>query len=151
MKKLPLLFVLSILLFFTGCKELKEVQCTGVKGFKVSRIDTKGLDADIMLGVKNPNNYGFSIYKSEFDVSYSGIYLGKAKLKKKVHINANAEETYSFNLVSDFKNMNLAEIMSLISGSSRKGMIEVKGRLNAGKFLLKKSFPVDIKEKVGLN
>src|SRR3954471_15200581 len=94
------LFLLSVVFFFSSCKELKELQYTGVKGFKINKVNTAGIDADILLGIKNPNSYGFSIYKSEFDVTYSGIYLGKAKLTKRVHINGNAEQTYSFNLKS---------------------------------------------------
>lgn len=151
MKKLIFVNLLCLLFCFFGCKELKELQYTGVKGFKVKKISTAGIDADILLGIKNPNAYGFSIYKSEFDVSYSGIYLGKAKLTKRVHISGNAEETYSFNLKSDFKNVNLTDVMTLLAGSTKKGMIEIKGNLKAGKFYLKKRFPVDVKERVGLN
>lgn len=151
MKKQIVFFLLAIALLFGACKDLKEVQCTGVKGFKVGNISTKGLDADIQVSLKNPNNYGFSIYKSEFDVSYSGIYLGKARLGKRVHISANAEETYNFHLVSDFKNINLADVMQLLSGSARRGMIEVKGHLKIGKLFLHKKFPIDVKERVGMN
>lgn len=133
----------------TSCKDFKEVQCTGVKGFKINTINTQGIDADIMLGIKNPNNMGFSIYKSEFDVVYSGVNLGKARLTKRVHINANAEETYSFNLKSDFKNINLSEIMKLMSAGNARSTVEVKGDLKAGKFYMKKKFPIDVKERVG--
>src|SRR4051812_12698695 len=98
-----LFFFFAMLLALTSCHDIKEVQCTGVKGFKVNKLDTKGVDADILLGIKNPNTFGFSIYKSAFDVTYSGIYLGKAKLTKRVHIHGKAEEVYSFNLTNDFK------------------------------------------------
>jgi LEA14-like dessication related protein len=151
MNKTILLYFVAFILCLVSCKNFKEVQCTGVKGFKVGKISTAGLDADIMLGIKNPNSFGFSIYKSEFDISYGGIYLGKAKLSKRVHIGANAEQTYSFNLKSDFKNINLADVMSLLSGASRKGMLEVKGDLKAGKLFVKKKFPVDVKERIGMN
>ena len=140
---------LFFLLTFFSCKEFKEAQCTGVKGFKINKINTEGLSAEVMLGIKNPNSVGFSIYPSEFDVVLMGINLGKAKLKKRVHIDANTEKTYTFTLKSDFKNMNLMDIMKLTGGGS-KGAIEVKGNLKAGKFYLKKKFPVDVKERVGL-
>lgn len=143
--------ILAALVFlFYSCKDFKEVQCTGVKGFKVNRVDTKGIDADIMLGIKNPNAMGFSIYRSEFDVIFNGINLGKAHLSKRVRIKANEEKTYAFNLVSDFKNINLMEIMKLVNGMSGRGMIEVKGDLKAGKLFIKKKFPVNVKEKLDL-
>lgn len=140
----------SFVLLFVSCRDFKEVQVTGVKGFKVNKIDAKGINADLLLGVKNPNSTGFSIYRSEFDVIYNGINLGKARSSKRVHIKANAEETYSFNLKSDFKDINLMDIMKLVQGGGN-GMVQVKGDLKAGKFYLRKKFPVDVKERARLN
>lgn len=144
------LILFSVVFFLMSCKDFKEAQVTGVKGFKVNKIDSKGINADLLLGIKNPNNIGFSIYRSEFDVIYNGINLGKARSSKRVHIKANAEETYSFNLKSDFKDINLMDIMKLVQGGGN-GMVQVKGNLKAGKFYLKKKFPVDVKEKARLN
>jgi LEA14-like dessication related protein len=144
-------FAFVCLIFLASCSGMKEVQCTGVKGFTVSRIDTKGIDGQVLLGVKNPNSFGFSIYKSEFDITYGGIYLGKAKLAKRVHIHKNAEETYEFHLTKDFKDINLLDVMKLLNGASLKNSIEVKGDLKVGKFLIKKKIAVDVKEKVKLN
>jgi LEA14-like dessication related protein len=132
-------------LFLFSCKSFKEAECTGVKGFKVNSVNTSGIDADVILGIKNPNAIGFSIYPSEFDVVLSGIKLGKAKMKKRVHIAANEEREYSFNLKSSFKDMNITDVMKLMS-SQNFGFIQVKGDLNAGKFYLKKKFPLDVKQ-----
>ncbi len=151
LKRILFCFSVPCFLFFTSCKDLKEAQCTGVKGFKVNKIGADGLDADIMLGIKNPNSLGFSVYRSEFDVIYNGINLGKAKMHKRVHIAANTEKTYTFNLKSKFENVNLMDIMKLINGGGGKGMMQVKGNLKAGKFWLKKKIPIDVKERVGLN
>lgn len=149
MKRSGILFVFCLILF-SSC-HYKELQCTSVSGFKVNKINTEGIDADIILGIKNPNRLDFSIYKSTFDITYSGIYLGKAKLRKRVHIHANREENYSFNLKNDFKDVNLMDIMKLLAGATFKNTIEVKGDLKVGKFYLKKKIPVDLKEKLGMN
>lgn len=145
------IFCICVLLSLTNCKDFKEVQCTGVKGFKVNTMNTSGIDGDIMISIKNPNTFGFSIYKSEFDITYSGVYLGKAKLTKRVHISANAEETYSFNLKNDFKGANIMDVMKLLSGVALKNSVEVKGDLKVGKLFVKKKIPVDIKERINLN
>ncbi len=151
MKQYKFLFplILFCVVCFTNCKDFKEAQVTGVKGFKINKIGPQGMDADIMLGIKNPNHMGFSIYRSEFDVIYSGINLGKAKLSKRVHIDGDTEKTYSFNLKSNFKDANPMDVMKLISGGG-KGMVEVIGDLKAGKFYLKKRFPVKVKERVDM-
>jgi LEA14-like dessication related protein len=142
-------FSLLVVLVCFSCKPFKEAQCTGVKGFKVNKMNTEGLDADIQLGIKNPNTVGFSVYPSEFDVIIGGVNLGKAKMSKRVHIAANEEKTYTFHLKSDFKNVNLMDITKLLAGKS-KGTVQIKGDLKAGKFYLKKKFPIDVKEKMDL-
>ena len=144
MKK-QLFFLLGII---SSCKDFKEAEVTGVKGFKIKKMNTEGIDADVILGVKNPNSIGFSIYPSEFDITFSGVNLGKAKLKKRVHIDANCEKPYVFELKSTFKDINLLDLTKLLSGS-KLGQMEVKGELKAGKFWLKKSFPVNHTEKIG--
>ena len=150
MRSLFSTIILFCIIFFSSCKDFKEAQCTGVKGFKINKISPQGMDADILLGIKNPNKMGFSVYRSEFDVIYSGIHLGKAKLSKRVPIAANTEKTYSFNLKSDFKDANPMDIIKLLGGGG-KSVIEVTGDLKAGKFYLKKRFPVKIKQRVDMN
>ncbi len=139
-----IIYFLVAIFIFVSCKDFKEAQCTGVTGFKINKVDMNGIDADIILGIKNPNSIGFSIYPSEFDVKLAGIGLGKAKLKKRVHIDANTEKNYTFNLKSSFKDMNMMDVMKLVN-SGGSGMIQVKGDLKAGKFYLKKKLPVDEK------
>jgi LEA14-like dessication related protein len=133
-----------------GCRDFKEAQITGLQGFKVNKVDAKGIDADIMIGIKNPNTIGFSVYKSEFDVTYNGIHLGRATSAKRVHVDANTEKAYTFNLRSDFKNVNLMDVMKLINGAG-SGLIEVKGDMKVGKLFLKKKVPVHVKERAKLN
>ena len=135
-------------LLFCSCSNLKEVQCTGVKGFKPNKIDLTGIDADIQLGIKNPNTVGFSVYRSTFDVTFNGVYLGKAKSTKRVRVAPNSDKSYSFTLKGNFKNVGLNDVMKLVGGG--KGSLEVKGNIKAGKFFIKKRIPVDVKERVGL-
>lgn len=146
MRVLTLLGLL-ISLFFASCKDFKEAEVTGVKGFKINKVNTEGIQATITLGIKNPNPIGFSIYPSEFDVTYTGINLGKARLSKRVHIDANAEKDYDFLLKTSFKNFNMGDVMGLMNGK-KAGNITVKGDLKAGKFYLKKRFPVNVNEKM---
>ena len=63
----------------------------------------KGIDANIELGVKNPNSFGFSVYKSSFNVSLGGKTIGKAKSTKRVFIKPNEEKNYTFHLKGSFE------------------------------------------------
>lgn len=151
MKKIKFLLVVVLVAGLCSCRDFKEIHVSGVKGFKVNKIDTKGISADLLLNIKNPNSTGFSIYRSTFDVMYNGIKLGKARSSKRVHISPNSEETYAFTLKSDFKDIDLMDIMKLVQGGGNGGMVEVKGDLKAGKFFIKKRFPVNVKERARLN
>ncbi|MBN8692548.1 MAG: LEA type 2 family protein [Bacteroidetes bacterium] len=138
------IFILLIAVTFSSCKEFKEVEVVGVKDFKLKKIGLEGIEALIELNIKNPNNMGFSIYPSEFDIIFSGMNLGKAKLKKRVHIDANCEKAYTFELNSSFKEFNFMDITKMLSGS-KLGTMQVKGDLKAGKMWVKKKFPIDYK------
>lgn len=138
-------FSMLIILFLGfSCKEFKEMQITGVKDFKIKKLSLAGIEADIELVINNPNSMGFSIYRSEFDVIFSGISLGKAKLKKRVHIKGNSEKPYKFALNSSFTNINLMDLTKLVSGS-KLGGLQVNGDLRPGKFWIKKRVPIHYK------
>lgn len=131
---------------FFSCKSIKEPEYTGIKGFKVNKIDLKGIDANIELGVKNPNSFGFSVYKSSFNVSLGGKTIGKAKSIKRVFIKPNEEKSYTFHLKGSFEGMQLAEVMQIVSGGL-KGNINLTGKIKVGKFLIRKGFPVNLNER----
>ncbi len=145
MKQLVLALLISML--FVSCKSIKEPEYTGIKSFKVNKIDLKGIDATIDLGVKNPNPFGFSVYKSTFDVSVGGKLIGKAKSTKRVFINKNEEKNYTFHLKSSFEGLQLTDIMQMVSGGL-KGNLQLNGKLKVGRFFIKKGFPVNLNERV---
>ena len=146
---MKLFLILLITIFTSSCMEFKEVTVTGVDSFKINKIDTKEMQAEIKLMIKNPNNSSFSIYPSEFDIVYGGIHLGKAKLYKRVHIDSNSERAYSFELKSNLGGLNFLDVTKILSGNNL-GKLEIKGDLKAGKFYLKKKFPINFSDKVSL-
>lgn len=132
-----------------SCKPIEEVSVTGIDGFGLKKISSDGIEGEINLKIKNPNTMGFSIYPSEFDILYSGINLGKAKLHKRVHISSNVEKSYAFQLKSNLEGINMMDISKLILGN-KVGKIEVKGNLKVGKFLIRKKYPINYSDKVSL-
>jgi LEA14-like dessication related protein len=148
LRKVLICFFASLLLI--GCRDVKDLEFQGIRGFQVGSISAKGIDASIAVAIKNPNSFGFVILPSEFDVRYTGIYLGKAKLQKRVKIKRNSEETYNFKLKSDFSETNLLDVFKLLNPSSFKNEIELKGDLRAGKLFFRKRFPVNLKENLKL-
>lgn len=146
MKKLALL-LLPLVFLFSSCEEFKEVTVSGIDSFYLKKVSQEGLEAELNVKIKNPNNRNFTIYPSEFDVSFSGMRLGKARLDKKVKIDRNAERVYTFKLKSNLGDINLMDLPKLLS-LNNLGNIEVKGDLKAGKLFIKKRFPVSYSEKI---
>ena len=147
MRTLIVFIISTCILFFSSCKDFEEIKVTSVEGFYLNKVSPQGIEAEIKLKIMNPNKSGFSIYPSEFDVAYSGIKLGKAKLNKRVHINGNTESVYTFKLSSALGELNLMDAMQLLN-SSKMGKIEINGELKAGKIFIKKRFPVNYSDRV---
>lgn len=147
MRLLAYLF-LSVI-FFGSCAEMEDLKVTAVDSFFLNKINQEGIEAEVKLKILNPNSMGFSIYPSDFDIIFSGIRLGKAKLYKKVHIDGKTEKVYTFKLKSDLGDLNILDALRLLNPANI-GKIEVKGDLKAGKFFMKKSFPVNYTDKISI-
>ena len=144
--KFKFIIVLASVFLFS-CREAKEIKVTSVEGFYVNKLSVENIDADLKLKIDNPNTMGFSIYPSQFDVVFSGIRLGKAKLDKRVHLNAKSEKVYTFKINSKLSELNPMDILRLLN-LENLGKIEVNGDLKVGKFFIKKKFPVSYTDKV---
>ena len=143
------IFIIICSTFLMSCKDFKEISVSSVDDFKVNNLTAEKLEAEITVKINNPNSVGFSIYPSEFNVVFSGIKLGKAKLNKRVHINGNTEKSYVFKLNSKLSDLNPMELLQLLNAKNL-GKIEVNGDLKAGKFYLKKKYPINYVDKVNL-
>ena len=136
---------------FTSCTDFKEVTFSGVENISVTSLSQKGVEAEVTVRINNPNNASFTIYKSDMDVTLSGINAGKAHLANNVRIKAKSEEKYTFKIKSDFTTISLADIPAIIGmGMSKNAKIGLKGNLNVGKLFVKRSFPVELTQNVPL-
>ena len=150
-KSIFFLFTFSIFLL-SSCKDFKEVTLSGIENIKLINLSQKSVEALITVRINNPNNLSFTIYKSEMDVTLSGINAGKAQITDNVKIKSKSEEAYTFKIKSDFSNLNLTDLPSLISMAMSKNVkIGLKGNLKGGNFLVKRSYPVDLTQSVPLS
>lgn len=141
------LFLVAIAFFTTSClTELKEISVNGIENFKVTKLSKNGIEGEVYVSIKNPNNIGFKIFRSKADIYYGGTYLGKAKLSKKVKVSANSNATYTFKLKGDLKDVGFGDLAGLFAG--QKKQMEIKGHIKAGKWFYKKRFPIDEKQKL---
>lgn len=149
LKKLKCVLVLLPILFIVSCKNFEEINLSKVDDLKIKTLTKDGITAEVKVKIKNPNPIGFNVYRSACDVYCGDSYLGKAKLRKKVHVGANSNSEHTFVLSGKFKNMSMDQITALMSGRSQT--LVFKGYLKAGKFFYKKKFPIDRKEKLNFS
>lgn len=145
---------LILLCFITlpSCGDFKEVTLNGIENIKLINLSQKNVEALITVRINNPNNVSFTIYKSEMDVTLSGINAGKAHITDNVRIKAKSEESYTFKIKSDFSTLNLTDMPTLISMALSKNVkIGLKGNLNGGNFFVKHTYPVDLTQNVPLS
>lgn len=144
------LFIYIFCLFcLASCGSFQDISVSNVESFRVHKMNMKEIEGDIDIKIRNPNSTGFSIYPSEFDIVYNKTKLGKAKLHKRLHINANSEKTYTFKLKTNLENLSFTDVMNIINGGG-SGTITLTGDLKAGKFFIKRKYPVNYSNKVNL-
>lgn len=143
------ILIILISFYFLSCKEFKEITVTDVDSFYLNKITTENIEAEIKLKINNPNSMLFSIYPSEFDVTYSGMHLGKAKLNKRVRLDSKSEKIYTFKLNARIADLNPLDALKLFN-LDKSGKIELNGDLKVGKFYVKRKIPVNYTDKVKL-
>ncbi|MCX6294700.1 MAG: LEA type 2 family protein [Bacteroidetes bacterium] len=152
MKKTFLLFTAFCTLLFTSCGDFQDVTFLGIENVKVNKLSQQGIDIDVTAKIKNPNNIAFTIYRSDLDATFSNMNVGKAAITKNVKIKANSEQSYTFNVKSDFSKLSAGELPNLLSIALSKSIkVGLKGNLKVGKLLMKKDYPVDMVKSVPLN
>jgi LEA14-like dessication related protein len=145
-KYISLLFCIVLL---SSCGDFQDVTFSGIESVKLVKMSQQGAEAEITAKIKNPNKTAFTIYKSDMDVTLSGINAGKAHLSDNIRIKANSEQTYTFKIKSDFSSLSMNDLPKLMSLAMSKNVrVGLKGNLKVGKLFIKRSYPVDISESV---
>lgn len=152
MKKASFLLCTLYLLLFSSCGDFKEVTFSGIESVRMIKLSQNGAEAEVKARIKNPNSHSFTIYKSEMDVTLNGMNVGKAHLAKNVKIRKFSEDSYTFDIKSDFSNLMITDIPKIISMAMSKNVkVGLKGNLRVGKLFVKKDFPVELTQSVPLS
>ena len=151
MKKYVIILFAFCSTLFTSCGDFNSVTFTKVENIKIIKLSQEGVETEITVHIKNPNHIGFTIYKSDLDLSINGSEIGKAVLQNKIKIKSNSEEAYLFKIKSDFSKLNIMQapkVMGMMNYRSLK--VSIKGDLRVGKFFFKRKYPIDITQNVPL-
>src|SRR5580692_1543323 len=92
-------------ILFTSCTQYKDVQISQIGGVKIIKITDKGIEMELGMKINNPNTYGFSIFRSSFDIKLGGVDMGTATLSKKEKVAANSDEMHTFHITTTFSKL----------------------------------------------
>ena len=152
LKKVIILFSFSILLStLVGCMTYKDVEMIEVTDVGVKDFTTKGVEVEVAMQIKNPNNYNINIVDSDLELFVKEDRIGTAKIDNKVTLPKNSNKIHRFIIKSSLKDMG-ASVFPLMMTVMSGGEIEmhIKGDIKATAKGIGKRFPVDFKEKVKL-
>lgn len=144
-----LLVLFGMLALLSSCLKYEEVKVLGVEDVAVKKFSAKGVELEISVKIKNPNNYKISIVSSDLDLYVNRNKAGKATIMDKIVIPKHSEEIHRFIVQANYKEVMAGlkgGIFSILTGGSVP--LRIKGKITAKAKMLRKSFDVDITKKV---
>ena len=143
--------VLLLTFSLSSCLEYKEVEVIKIVEVGVKEISASGVDIEVAMQVKNPNNYNISIVDSELNLHIKGKKMGSATIKEKVTLKKKSNAVYRFTLQSSFKDLSLKSLPVLMGLMSQSSMeVQIVGDIKAQVKGISKKIPIDFTEKVKL-
>ena len=136
-----------VVVLFSSCRMQMEPLTIGkAEKLKLTKISLQGIEGEISLKITNPNKVGFTVYPSYVEAFFSGIRLGKAETRSSVFVPASSDKEHTFYIKGNFKDIKLNDFTRLVGG--KLGELEVKGKLRAGKWFIRRSFDVSHTQRI---
>ncbi len=146
MKRILFLGIL-LSLFATSCK-IQDVEIRKFEGIKFKNIGENKANLELMIPVKNPNKFGFTISDIHINLSLNGKEIGMVKKTTKLRIPAKSDQTYPVGIEINIDKA-VGNISSLTASLLKNRIgVKAKGYVKVRKFIFTKKFPVDQNENV---
>lgn len=148
-KKATFISLLFITFSLLSCISYKEVKVIEVKDVGVKNFTLKGVDVEVAMQIKNPNNYNIKIVDSDLEVLIKENRIGTATIENKIVLPKNSNQVHRFIIRSTLKDMGsnvFPLLMTVLGGGTIE--LQIKGDIKATAKGIGKRFPVDFKENV---
>ncbi len=140
-----------MLIGYTSCLEYKDVEVVDVPEVGIKNFSLKGIDLEVAMQIKNPNNYDISIVDSDLTLFAEGKKVGIARVKEKIKLKKKSNKIHRFTIQSsptDIISGAIPVLMGLILKSDFE--LHVQGDIKAKAKGVGKRFPVSFKERIKL-
>lgn len=148
-KYLSYLILIATVFHLTGCIKYKEVEVVKVTEVGVKKIALTGIDIEVAMQIKNPNNYNISIVDSDLELFADGKKIGVAQVKEKVTLKKKSNKIYRFTVHTSSEDILSSAIPLLMTYFGKDNVsLKVDGTLKAKAKGLSKRFPVNFEERI---
>jgi len=144
MKKLfPI--ILAIALLVSSCT-FKDIELVEMNNFKIIEFSEKKAQAEVVLTLKNSNNFAVTLSKVDVELMVNDSDVGKIKLDEKIRFPKNSTTTKSFIINGDYD-----KIQKNLMGNAFSIMLSKKIKLSGKGYVKGKAMMVGKKVDVDFN
>jgi len=140
----------AILLVVAACVDYKEVEFISLENAELNKISPNGIEADLWVKIKNPNDYKIKVETKDLTFSINGKEVGKAKLAQQLELSKEGTEVYKTAIIVSLPadgNIDLGLILLMSGGKITLGL---KGEIIGKAKGISKTVPVDFTESVSI-
>lgn len=151
MKKLFVLLFTAIA--GTSCGPYKEISVSQISSAKMLKFDSKEIEMEVGIKIKNPNKFGFSIINSDVKAEVNGIKLGEVDLKDRIKVKRMSEDVHTLRLEAELSKVLAGGIFSLLPLLQQKNInLHLEGNIKVRAFgIVTKKYPVNVTQKIPLD
>lgn len=144
-----LTFVTLVIIFLSSCN-IKDVEVGKIESVSIKDISKEHIILELMVPVKNNNNFSFTISDVNLDLSLNNTELGEVNRSSRLKIPAGSDAVHPFEVEVKFSKLADNPLTLLSSLITNRIKLKAKGYIKARKFLLTKKYPVDENQSVKL-
>jgi LEA14-like dessication related protein len=138
------LFFLLIVVctFFTSCT-IKDVEIGKIEGINLKDLSKDHISLELMVPIKNNNNFSFTISDVNLELSLNNVALGKVKKCTKLKIPANSSAVQPFAFDIKFSKLVDNPLSLLTSVLKNKVDFKANGYIKVRRFIFTKKFDIN--------
>lgn len=150
MRLISLYFIIVFSALFTSCK-YQEVEVGEIEGIKIVEVNKQFVSLELLIPIKNDNNFKFKVKKVDLDINMNGNELGKVREMKNIVVKANSNETHSLLVKIEFSKV-LKNSVNLLSSiiMKKNAKLKLKGYIRVKAFFIGKTIEIDVDKPVKL-
>lgn len=144
-----LFFILISLILLSSCN-IREVEIGKIEGVSIKELTKEQISLELMVPVKNNNNFAFTISDININLILGNVNLGKVKKSTKIRIKANSSQTQNVGIDVKFSKLTENPLSLITSVLKNKIDLKATGYIKVRKFIFTKKFDVNENQSVKL-